>query len=62
MLKPIKMVKKYKGSKSFNPQKTLVTKKMFDPKKICPESFVKVGSVTAEIFLIWTNVAKKVLV
>ena len=29
-------------------------------KKFCPRSFVKIRSVTAEIFLIWTTVAKKV--
>ena len=27
-------------------------------KKLGPKSFVKVGSVTAEILLIWTNVAR----
>ena len=26
--------------------------------KLCPKSFVKIGSVTAEIFLIWANSAR----
>ena len=28
-------------------------------KKLGPKSLVKIGSVTAEIFLIWTNVARR---
>ena len=28
------------------------------PKKLGPKSLVKIGPVTAEILLIWTNVAK----
>ena len=41
---------KNKMQKSFGPQK-------FDYKKFYPKSFVKIRSVTADIFLIWTNVA-----
>ena len=26
--------------------------------KLCPKSFVKIGSVTAEIFMIWANFAR----
>ena len=43
---------KNKMQKSFGPQK-------FDYKKFYPKSFVKIRSVTADIFLIWTNVTKK---
>ena len=53
--------KKLRLKKSFGPQKFWLQKK-FDSNKFCPKSFVKIRSVTAEIFLIWTNVAKKVLV
>ena len=38
-------------------QKNLVHKNQ-DPKKLGPKSFVKIGSVTSEIMLIWTNDAK----
>ena len=42
---------KNKMQKSFGPQN-------FDYKKFYPKSFVKIRSVTADIFLIWTNVAR----
>ena len=53
--------KKIKVEKKFWSSKILVTKK-FDSNKFCPKSFVKIRSVTAEISLMWTNVAKKSLV
>ena len=48
-------------------QKIMVQKKLWSSKilitnKFYPKSFVKIRSVTAEIFLIWTNVTKTVLV
>ena len=47
---------KFPGPKVFGP-------KYFGTQKVCvkqlgPKSLVKIGSVTAEIFLIWTNVAR----
>ena len=45
--------KKIKVQKKFWSSKILITKKFY------PKRFVKIRSVTAEIFLIWTNVTKK---
>ena len=44
--------KKIKVQKKFWSSKILITKNLY------PKSFVKIRSVTAEIFLIWTNVAR----
>ena len=43
-------------SKSFGYKRFLGPKK--GPQKLGPKSLVKIGSVTADIFLIWTNVAR----
>ena len=50
-------VNKYFGPKRFGP-KVFLTKMVWSKKKFVPKSLVKIGSVTAEIFLIWTNVAR----
>ena len=54
--------KKFVGPKKFGLNK-IWSKKNFDKKcqgldKLCPKSFVKIGSVTAEIFFIWANSAR----
>ena len=49
-------VKKILGSKKFGSKK-ISPKKIKAPKKLGPKFFVKIGSVTTEIFLIWTNAA-----
>ena len=38
--------------------KNILTHENDDPKKLGPKSFVKIRRVTAEILLIWTNVAR----
>ena len=35
--------------------------KIMNPKNLGPKSLVKIGPVTAEILLIWTNVARHML-
>jgi len=59
--------RKIKIKKNFGPQKFWVQqnfrlKKLLGLKKFGSKSFVKIGSVTAEIFLIWTIFTRKVLV
>ena len=53
-------VKKNFGSKKYLSENSLVEKmrsiKIKAPKKLGPQSLVKIGSVIAEILLIWTNV------
>ena len=39
--------------------KRMLVNKYQDPKNLGPKSLVKIRSVTAEIFLTWTNVARK---
>ena len=51
-----KSVQKEFRSKSFGYKRFLGPKK--GPQKLGPKSLVKIGSVTADIFLIWTNVAR----
>ena len=50
-------VRKKFGSKEIWSKKILVHKN-YDPKKLGPKCLVKIGPVTAEILLIWTNVAR----
>ena len=45
------------GLKKFCPR-TFWPTKIRNPKKLGPKSLVKIGPVTAEILLIWTNVAR----
>ena len=51
------------GLENFWEQKSLVINKKikFGPKEWPPKSLVKIGSLTAEIFLIWTNVVRTML-
>ena len=44
--------------KKFGSRKLYIKKKSKPAKKLGPKNWVKIGSVTAEIFLIWTNVAR----
>ena len=57
------MVQKSSDPKIFGVQKSLDqarcwSKKIKAPKILAPNNVVKIGSVTAEIFPIWTNVAR----
>ena len=45
------------GEKKFDPKKRWSTK-FKGPKKLGHKIFVKIGTVTAEILLIWANVAR----
>ena len=38
--------------------KNILVHKNYDSKKLGPKSLVKIGPVTAEILLIWTNVTR----
>ena len=49
--------KNYFGEKKFG-AKICVLQKLSHPKKLSPKSLVKIGAVTAEILLIWTNVVR----
>ena len=44
--------------KKFGIKKILGLKKFRSKKSLGPKSLVKIGSVTAEIFMIWTNVTR----
>ena len=50
-------VRKKFGSKEIW-SKNILVHKNYDPKKLGPKCLVKIGPVTAEILLIWTNVAR----
>ena len=56
-LKKKKMVSEKSGSKEDGP-KTFCSTKIMTPCKLGPKSLVKIGPVTAEILLIWTNFAR----
>ena len=45
-------------SKKMLVQKNVGLKIFHRPKKLGPKSLVNIGSVTGEIFLIWTNIAR----
>ena len=49
--------KQISSPKDFGSKRFLGSKKFKAPQKFGPKNWVKIGSVIAEIFLIWTNVA-----
>ena len=51
-------VHKIVGPKNLQGPKKISIKKVKACQKLGPKRFVKIGSVTAETFLIWTNVAR----
>ena len=52
------MVQEIFRSKEVWPKKKFWPRKIMAPKKLGPKCLVKIGPLTAEILLIWTNVAR----